>query len=176
MFRHGTEIGRLVRDKYSPDGVVADKPIMPDHRTTYGSVHLASIAQFPLPDLDQFFTARMAPMGCWANLAERVNSLLGLQHVVLDRTSMTDNMDDQMRRIPCMMDARRLSDRSHASQPVLTLLQERLSRLKLKGQRVEVSMAASDAEVTDFFDSLHVIDVSTEQSDTERLEKMCTTG
>ena len=179
-FRHGTEIARLVRDKYSPDGVVADKPIMiqytdggPDHRTTYGSVHLASIAQFLLLDLDLFVTARTAPMGSWANLAERVNSLLnmGLQHVALDRTSMTDNMEDQMRRISCMRDARRLSDRSHAFkasleasvQPVLTLLQERLSRLKLKGQRVEVSMAASDAEVTDFFDSLHVIDVSLQQ-------------
>ena len=45
-FRRGTEITRLVRDKYSPDGVVADKPIMiqytdggPGHRITYGSVH-----------------------------------------------------------------------------------------------------------------------------------------
>ena len=28
VFRHGTEIARLVRDKYSPDGVVADKPII----------------------------------------------------------------------------------------------------------------------------------------------------
>ena len=112
-------------------------------------------------------------MGSWANLAERVHSLLnmGLQHVALDRTSMTDNMEDRMRRISCMRDARRLSDRSHAFkasleasvQPVLTLLQERLSHLKLEGQRVEVSMAASDAEVTAFFDSLHVIDVSLQQ-------------
>ena len=82
-FHHGTEITQLVRYKYSTDNIVADMPIMihytdggPDHRTTCGSVQLASIAQFILLDLDLFITTRNAPTGSWAYLAKRVNSLL----------------------------------------------------------------------------------------------------
>ena len=154
-FRYGTVITRLVRDMYSIDNVVADMPIMihytdggSGHRTTYGSFQLSSIAQFILLDLDLFITARTAPMESWANLAERFNSLLnkGLHHVALNRTPMTNNMEDHKRRISCIHDARRshgFRDSMNASvQPVLILLQERFSRLKLKGQQIEVVMGA----------------------------------
>ena len=139
-FRYGTVTTRLVRDMYSIDNVVADMPIMIHytdggscHRTTYGSFQLSSIAQFILLDLDLFITARTAPMESWANLAERFNSLLnmGLHHVALNRTPMTNNLEDHKRRISCIHDARRFSERSHgfrdsmkaSVQPVLNLQQ-----------------------------------------------------
>ena len=71
-----------------------------------------------------------------------------------------------MRRISCTQDVRRLSKRSHrfrdslktSVQPVLNLLQERFGCLKLKGQPIEVAMAASDEDVTDFFQSFRIIE------------------
>ena len=103
---------------------------------------------------------------------------MGLQHVALDRTPTTNNMDDHMRRTSCIQDARRLSERSHgfrdslkaSVQPFLSLLQQRFSRLKLKWQPIEVAMAASDEDVTDFFQSFRIIDEALEHP--ERHEKM----
>ena len=77
-----------------------------------------------------------------------------------------------MRRISCIQDARRLSERSHgfgdsvkaSVQTVPNLLRERFSHLKLKGQPIEVTVAASDEDVTDFFQSLSIIDQALEQS------------
>lgn len=83
--RHGQEVVTIVRSAHATDGVNCDENIMvqytdggPDHRTTYGSVLIASIIQFIQLDLDFFATARTAPMGSWANPAERVMSLLNL--------------------------------------------------------------------------------------------------
>lgn len=106
--RHGTEMVSLIRENYSADGVNADTPIIinqtdggPDHRTTFGSVQLASIAQLILLDIDIFVTCHTAPMGSWANLAERANSIinLALQNVCLDRSAMEPEMENHMKRV-----------------------------------------------------------------------------
>jgi hypothetical protein len=106
--RHGTEIVSLIRDRYSEDDVSASSPILvqytdggPDHRTTFGSVWLASIGQFIALDLDMFVTARTARMASWSNLAERVNASLNLalQNCALDRTRMSEDMEQRMKRV-----------------------------------------------------------------------------
>ena len=86
-----------------------------------------------------------------------------------------------MRRISCIQDARQLLEHSHgfrdslkaSVQPVLYLLQEQFSRLKLKGQPIEVAMVA-DEDVTDFFQSLRIIDEAIEQNKvTQKDMKRC---
>ena len=113
--RHGAEMVHFLRQSYGAagdddlgDGFSLQWPIRidytdggPDHRTTYGSVWMASIAQFILLDLDLYVIARTAPMGSWANLAERVNSTfnLALQNVALGREKMEPDMELKMKRV-----------------------------------------------------------------------------
>ncbi|KAK6175079.1 hypothetical protein SNE40_013615 [Patella caerulea] len=166
--RHGCETTNILRTHYSQDDtqVNAEHPILimytdggPDHRTTFGSVQIAAICMFMWLDLDFLITARTAPMGSWANLAERVNSNLNLalQNVSLSREHMTDNLE--MKGINSLKAARDTARRYPAFKegliqsvaPVIELLQERFGHLKLKGEPIVISPSANQESVDDFF-------------------------
>ncbi|KAK6177156.1 hypothetical protein SNE40_015315 [Patella caerulea] len=168
--RHGCETTNILRTHYSQDDtqVNAEHPILimytdggPDHRTTFGSVQIAAICMFMWLDLDFLITARTAPMGSWANLAERVNSNLNLalQNVSLSREHMTDNVEMKMRGINSLKAARDTARRYPAFKegliqsvaPVIELLQERFGHLKLKGEPIVISPSANQESIDDFF-------------------------
>ena len=64
-------------------------------------LQVSHIIKFILLDLDLLVAARTAPMGSWANLAERVNSLLNLalQNVALSRESMDEDNEYVMKSV-----------------------------------------------------------------------------
>ncbi|XP_046341796.2 uncharacterized protein LOC124122725 [Haliotis rufescens] len=166
--RHGAETTNIIKSHFSADDVNSEKAILimytdggPDHRTTFGSVQLAMIAMFAWLDLDMLITARRAPMGSWANLAERVNSVLNLalQNVSLERERMTEDLEMKMKRVSTLKTARDIASRYPAFKegltaavlPVLKLLEERFSQLKVKGDAVIINSAANNESVENFF-------------------------
>ena len=102
-YRHSAELVQLVRANYSDDGLSASKPVMiilsdggPDHRVTFGSMHVSMVALFSRLDLDILVCMQMCPYQSWTNPAERVMPTLNLalQNVYL----MRDKMDDKFER------------------------------------------------------------------------------
>ena len=67
----------------------------PDHRVNYLSVKLALIALFRELKLDLHITLRTAPSNSWANLVERIISIVNirLQGVGIMRRKMSDDFE-----------------------------------------------------------------------------------
>ena len=176
-YRHSAELVQLVRANYSDDGLSASKPVMiilsdggPDHRVTFGSVQMSMVALFSCLDLDILVCMQMCPYQSWTNPAERVMSTLNLalQNVSLMRDKMDDKFERAIRNKNTLSAVRSEVQEMPDLQPalqestseVICLLEERFSRMKLKGNHIKVYPAASHDDVVDNFESVHFIDSS----------------
>lgn len=173
--RHSAELVQLVKDISFDEG--GCKPLLiilsdggPDHRLCYWSVKVSMIALFLNLNLDMLVCMQMCPYQSWTNPAERVMSTLNLalQNVSLMREKMDDEMEraikhknnisairDAFDETPGLSEAVRESTSS-----VISLLNERFSRMKLKGNPIIPRPAASQDDVVDNFESVHFIDSS----------------
>ena len=149
-YRHSAELVELVHAKYSDDGLSASKPVMiilsdggPDHRVIFGSVQMSMVALFSRLDLDILVCMQMCPYQSWTNPAERVMSTLNLalQNVSLMRDKMDDKFERAIRNKNTLSavhsEVQEMPDLQPALQEstseVICLLEERFSRMKLKG-------------------------------------------
>lgn len=176
-YRHSTELAQLVRENYSNDGRSSSKPVMiilsdggPDHRVTYGSVKVSMIALFRCLNLDALFCMQMCPYQSWTNPAERVMSTLNLalQNVSLMRDSMGDPQERAIKYKNTIGAIRSAVDDYPELEPallkstssVISLLEERFARMKLKGKPIKIRPAATTDDIVDNFDAVHFIDNS----------------
>ena len=125
----------------------------PDHRVTYLSVQVSLIAIFLKLDLDFLCAARTGPCHSWRNPVERIMSTLnlGLQRIGLMREKVDDDFETEAQKCNNLKDLRAVASRqpdfsstvcdsvSHTK----VLLTQIIQRLKLKGENLAVSTAAS---------------------------------
>ena len=142
----------------------------PDHRVSFGSVKVSVIALFCKLDLDMLVCMQMCPYLSWTNPAERVMSTLNLalQNVSLMREKMDDSLEQAIKYKNNLTAIRSAIEENTNLEPailgsvtpVIDLLNERFSRMKLKGTAVKVRPAATQDEVIDNFEAVHFIDSS----------------
>ena len=150
----------------------------PDHRLCYGSVKVSMIALFLNLNLDILICMQMCPYQSWTNPAERVMSTLNLalQNVSLMRHKMDDDMERAIKHKNNISAIREAIEEvtglgeavQDSSSPVITLLNERFSRMKLKEYPIIPRPAASQDDVTDCFESVHFIDGSLRMGELNR--------
>ena len=108
----------------------------------------------------------------WTNLAERCMSILNLalQNVALQRESMSPDLEKKISDVSTLSDLRSLlsnkSDFQEAylksMQPVIDLLNDRFSRMKLKESRISTYTGASENDIRTMFEEILQIDHSLE--------------
>ena len=134
------------------------------HCLTYHSVQLSLISAFVNLDLDMLIAARTAPGHSWANPVERLMSLLNLayQNMANWREFCSADMDKKLKKCTGMVDIRKLyvsDEKFHEEwikslQPMTEVLNERTTRVALKGKKFEVRNLASEYDVATTEDSV----------------------
>lgn len=187
-FRHAIENIKILREFHSQDDVNLDKPILfrytdggPDHRTTFRSVQVAALLEFISLDLDLLVCVRTAPNQSYNNPAERMMSILNiaLQNTALCRTAMSDGRELQAKRLTSLAAIRRYSEKNpdfktdyiDSIREPITIISERFKKLKLKGQPAQVHTAATDEEIKDLLDIIHVLDQDYKTEEMANFEK-----
>jgi hypothetical protein len=163
-FRHAAENLNLLQDVCQPI-MVQYTDGGPDHRCTYASVQLASLAMFVSLDLDMFVLARTAPNASWVNPAERCNSLLNLalQNVALERKEMEEELEKIVKHKNTMQAVRSAAETNgvlnsgllDSIKPVIELVNGRYKHMRLKESPVEVHTPASDDQIAKLFKSVN---------------------
>ncbi|XP_055999413.1 uncharacterized protein LOC130048586 [Ostrea edulis] len=187
-FRHGMETINILREFHSHDDVNLDKPILfrytdggPDHRTTFRSVQVAALLEFISLDLDLLVCVRTAPNQSYNNPAERMMSILNiaLQNTALCRTAMSEGRELQAKRLTSLASIRRYAEKNpdfktdyiDSIQEPITIISERFQKLKLKGKPAHVHSAATDGEIKDLLEIIHVLDQDYKTEDISNFEK-----
>ena len=167
--RHSTELYNILLT-HSPE-----KPILfiytdggPDHRVTYTSVKLSLICLFKKMDLDYLCAMRTAPYQSYRNPVERIMAIvnLGLQAIAIARAEMPKEMEEEAERCNSLKALRAVASRNSefkeacldAIAPVKRMLTDIAVRLELKEKKFEVFIAATPAEISDFWTALLSID------------------
>ena len=168
--KHGVEVPPVL-------GLYTDGGL--DHNPTHSSVQLALITVFRKLNLDSLIAVCTAPGGSFINPVECIMSLLNLamQGVALERKKVGDSVEKILQSCNSMSDIRAAAVKNKeveeayidSIQPVLTLLCERFSRVKLKEEpMVARCTTASDEQLTELFAELHTIDPALMQDLTQK--------
>ena len=177
-YRHSVELVHLIKGIPQDDS----KPVLvilsdggPDHRLCYGSVQISMIALFSKLNFSVLICMQMCPYQSWTNPAERVMSTLNLalQNVSLMREKMDNEMEvaikykNNLAAIRSTIDEKPGLEKAvqESVSPVIDLLNERFSRMKLKGNQVKICPAATQDDIVDNFESVHFIDSSLKMGD-----------
>lgn len=91
---------------------------------------------------------------------------IALQNTALCRTAMSDVRELQAKRLTSLAAIRRYSEKNpdfktdyiDSIREPITIISERFKKLKLKGQPAQVHTAATDEEIKDLLDIIHVLD------------------
>ena len=150
----------------------------PDHRLSYGAVQISLLALFLRMNLDMLIAVRTCPNQSWTNTAERVMSILNLslQNVSLERKAMDDDFEKVMARLKHVKAVRSRLESSpemkqkvnDSLQPVISLLNDRFNRMKLKGRHFKTVEAAGENQIESIFGEVQTIDASVSQNDMTR--------
>ncbi|CAM4672065.1 unnamed protein product [Leuciscus chuanchicus] len=155
-FRHATEMMRLLgddMDKMKPFLIIYSDG-GPDHRVPYEGVKLSLAAVFRALDLDIHVAGRTAPGHSWANPVEQIMSVLNLafQNIALSRQERSAEVEQVLRSCGGMQDIRKKADMvqklrdewSGSVKSIKDLLEERITRVQLKGRPFTVLEPVSD--------------------------------
>ena len=178
--RHSCELYKILQSRSF------SKPILfiysdggPDHRLTYWSVKLSLISLFLKLDLDYLCAARTAPFHSWRNPVERVMSILnlGLQCVGLARAKMPEELEKEVAKCSTIADIRsRLRGKELEVQdslsPVIILLNDIFTRLKLHNEFIQSFFSATSAEISDFWSAIMCIDATLSEDAVYRRDTM----
>ena len=178
--RHSCELCKILQSRSF------SKPILfiysdggPDHRLTYWSVKLSLISLFLKLDLDYLCAARTAPFHSWRNSVERVMSILnlGLQCVGLARAKMPKELEKEVAKCSTIADIRsRLRGKELEVQdslsPVIILLNDIFTRLKLHNGFIQSFFSATSAEISDFWSAIMCIDATLSEDAVYRRDTM----
>lgn len=168
-FRHAVELQHILNLKGE------QKPVLmmftdggPDHRVTYHAVKLALIILFKRLGLEMLVAGRTAPGHSWTNPAERIMSLLNLafQNAALSRNECSSDMEQVLRSCGGMADIRKKAETVKdlktgwiaSLQEMITMLEERVKRVELKGKSFSCIPPATDEEVIEFEREVNQID------------------
>lgn len=168
-FRHAVELQHILNLKGE------QKPVLmmftdggPDHRVTYHAVKLALIVLFKRLGLEMLVAGRTAPGHSWTNPAERIMSLLNLafQNAALSRNECSSDMEQVLRSCGGMADIRKKAETVKdlkagwiaSLQQMITMLEERVKRVELKGKSFSCIPPATDEEVIEFEREVNQID------------------
>ena len=177
-YRHSVELVHLIKSTPLDD----PKPVLvilsdggPDHRLCYGSVQISMIALFSKLNLDMLVCMQMCPYQSWTNPAERVMSTLNLalQNVSLMRARMDDEMENAIKYKNNLAAIRSEIEEKPGLKtavqgsvsPVIDLLNKRFSRMKLKGNQIQICPAATEEDILDNFECVHFIDPNLKMGD-----------
>ncbi len=140
----------------------------PDHRVTFGSVKVASLALFHSLNLDMLVCVRTCPYQSWQNVAERIMSTLNLalQNVSLERSSMIHEYECAVLHKNTLTDIRAeivkhpeleegLKDSMAAP---MTLIGGRFQRMKIKDKNIIIGVPATTDEIEEQFQHVHMFD------------------
>lgn len=180
-YRHATELITVLRDHYSDNDIDLQTPILclmtdggPDHRVTFESVKLSLVQLFMQLDLDMLVAIRTAPNHSWMNPAERCMSLLNLalQHVALERNEMEEKFEKAIKHKSSLGAIRNMSKYKEGFEAafkesigtVIEKVNNRFSRMKLKGENITVYKGANKGEIED---SLDVVRLSVKSDQTQ---------
>lgn len=180
-YRHATELITVLRDHYSDNDIDLQTPILclmtdggPDHRVTFESVKLSLVQLFMQLDLDMLVAIRTAPNHSWMNPAERCMSLLNLalQHVALERNEMEEKFEKAIKHKSSLGSIRNMSKYKEGFEAafkesigtVIEKVNNRFSRMKLKGENITVYKGANKGEIED---SLDVVRLSVKSDQTQ---------
>ncbi|XP_033730726.1 uncharacterized protein LOC117320173 [Pecten maximus] len=170
-FRHASEVTRILRDHHSDDQIDLATPILcimtdggPDHRVTYETVKTSLLEMFMQLDLDMLVAIRTAPNHSWTNPAERCMSILNLalQHTALERKEMPKKYEDLIKHKSSLNAIRNVAVNkadlktafTESMSPVIEKVNDRFSRMKLKGSAFTVYRGYPKEDVED---SLRII-------------------
>ena len=139
----------------------------PDHRITYHAVKLSLIVLFKKLDLDFLVAGRTGPGHSWLNPAERIMLIfnIALQNVALMREESRSEVEQALRGANSMSEIRNKAAKNgdlktawiQSVNPLINLLEERTSKLTLKGKPFAVHKAATDDEVKDFEEAVRQV-------------------
>ena len=116
-FRHSAELTSILRSHYATDAFNLDKEILlmftdggGDHITRI-STQVSLIRLFIQLNLNMLIALRCCPTQSWVNPAERIMSILNLalQNCSLERTKMSDELEQKMKSVNNMNNLRNLT-------------------------------------------------------------------
>ena len=147
----------------------------PDHRLTYFTVQLSLIALFLKMDFDVLIAGRTAPSHSWANPVERIMSIvnLGLQSIGIMRSQMDDSLEKNFNKCKSLKSIRTVcssfqDDVQKSLSPAKELIYDVVKRLELKGQKFDIFRSASNEEISEFWQTLLLIEKSLKRDDTSQ--------
>ena len=157
-FRHAAILSKLLSNsEMVPPVLLKFTDGGTDQRNTLESVRCACICLFREFNLDMLVLARCAPGHSYTNPAERIMSILnvGLQNVALERSSCSDAVEQKLRRCNSMANIRTAATKQpdlreawvESVEPVLSLIRNRFTRLKLKDEPFDCLDPATELEI-----------------------------
>ncbi len=174
--RHATELYNILKSKCLNSHILflyADGG--PDHRLTYFTVQLSLIALFLKMDFDVLIAGRTAPSHSWANPVERIMSIvnLGLQSIGIMRSQMDDSLEKNFNKCKSLKSIRTVcssfqDDVQKSLSPAKELIYDVVKRLELKGQKFDIFRSASNEEISEFWQTLLLIEKSLKRDDTSQ--------
>lgn len=179
--RHSTELKNLIT-VHCGGTDSATKPILvvvsdggPDHRVTFGSVKVASLALFHSLNLDMLVCVRTCPYQSWQNIAERIMSTLNLalQNVSLERSTMRPEYERAVLHKNTLSDIRaEIAKHPELDEAVkdsmvapMALIGRRFQRMKIKEKQIIVGVPATTEEIEEQFQHVRQFDPSISRGD-----------
>ena len=177
--RHATEIKDLLLTHCSDD---QPKPILvvvsdggPDHRVTFGSVKVVSLALFKSLNLDMLICVRTCPYQSWQNIAERVMSTfnLALQNVSIERSAMPPEHEQAVKGKNTLTDIRGVINKDPTLEaaiqdsmaPPMALVGRRFQSMKIKENCVKLGVPATEQNIDEMFQHVLFVDPSIPRTD-----------
>ena len=147
----------------------------PDHRVTFGSVKVASLALFRSLDLDMLICVRTCPYQSWKNIAERVISTLNLalQNVSLERSAMTSEYGRAIKSKNTLTDLRKVINSDTGLKGAIedsmavpmTLIGQCFQAMKIKENYIKLGVPASECDMDEMLQQVLFIDPSISRND-----------
>ena len=175
--RHATENSHLIGS--SGKAIVASiTDGGPDHNVRHGQTQLASISTFQRHNLVMVVGVNPCPGNSWANPTERIMSVLNLalNGVSLSREEMSKEKEELIKTPTNMKEMRTAAEKNpdvkavinDSLQKPLSILNNRFSRLPLKGSQFQILPPASDEQIHEQFLAVHEIDESIKVDETQK--------
>ncbi|XP_060552756.1 uncharacterized protein LOC132714041 [Ruditapes philippinarum] len=154
-FRHAATLVKIVKHQPNINILILYTDGGTDHRNTLASVQCSAVCLFKELNVDMLVMCRCAPGHSWRNPAERIMSLLniGLQNCSLERQQCNDEIEKHLKKYGNMKEIREKSSPEvkqayiEAVESVQSIVRNRFSKLKLKGEGVQVLDPVTEEDI-----------------------------
>ena len=139
-----------------------------DHNITRISTQVSLIRLFTQLNPNMLIALRCCPTKSWVNPAERIMSILNLalQNCSLERTKMSDELEQKMKSVNNMNNLRNLTKHCvnlresfrESMNSVKEIVNARFETMSLKDERISTQPSYSSENVKSFAESIHLTD------------------